>query len=53
MRNRPGALQGWTNVVGGTTARMQEVERSRKPEPGMPGATFMSKVCRNGVLGPI
>ncbi len=31
--------QGRASVEGGTTARMQEVERSRKPEPRTPGAT--------------
>jgi len=32
-------VQGWTSVGGGTTAWMQEVGRSGKPEPRMPGAT--------------
>ncbi|MCU7859911.1 MAG: hypothetical protein KZQ86_08785, partial [Candidatus Thiodiazotropha sp. (ex Lucinoma kastoroae)] len=31
---------GWTSVAGGTTPRMEEVERSRKPEPRKPGATI-------------
>jgi len=37
----PGATdaQGRASVAGGTTAGMQEVERSRMPEPRMPGAT--------------
>ena len=34
-----GDAQGSANVAGGTTPGMEEVERSRKPEPRKPGAT--------------
>jgi hypothetical protein len=34
-----GDAQGCANVAEGTTPGVEEVERSRKPEPRMPGAT--------------
>ena len=38
-RNPDGDAQGSANVAGGTTPRMEEVGRSRMPEPRKPGAT--------------
>ncbi|MEJ2693188.1 MAG: CHC2 zinc finger domain-containing protein, partial [Candidatus Thiodiazotropha sp.] len=38
-----GDAQGCANVAGGTTPGMEEVERSRKPEPRKPGATDARK----------
>ena len=43
--------QGWSSVAGGTTARTQEIERSRKPEPRRPGATIV--VAITGASGSI
>ncbi|MGR8978503.1 MAG: N-6 DNA methylase [Gammaproteobacteria bacterium] len=38
-RTGEGDAQGGANVAGGTTPGMEEVERSRMPEPRKPGAT--------------
>ncbi len=42
-----GDVQGSTSVAGGTTPGMEEVERSGKPEPRMPGATKGPVPVRN------
>jgi DNA primase catalytic core len=43
-----GDAHGGANVAGGTTPGMEEVERSRKPEPRKPGATKApARSCSN------